>query len=298
VSIHATIYGDHFGIRGKPFSLLPDPDFIFWSKNHRRAYSMLEYGLVSFAPIIVITGEVGAGKTTLIQHLLRSAPCEFDIGMIANAHGRRGALLHWVLTAFGQAVGERVAYVRLFSQFQEFLAARAERGHRCVLIVDEAQNLSMPMLEELRCFSNLNGADSERLQIVLVGQPELRETIDRPKLLQFAQRVAADFHLAGMSRDAVHDYITHRLGVVGARREIFTPAACDKIYEASGGLPRVINQICDYALVNAFADDVGVVDDDLIEQVAADRGLRWHAGQKTGPLLSIASRAEARAKRS
>lgn len=271
------IYADHFGLEGSPFSLLPNSDFIFWSANHKRAYSMLEYGLASFAPISLITGEVGAGKTTLIYHLLRSAPCNIDVGMISNANARRGNLLHWVLSAFGLPIGERVAHVRLFTQFEAFLAAHAAKSRRCVLVVDEAQNLSPAMLEELRCLSNLNGDSGERLQIVLVGQPELRATIDRPKLLQFAQRVSADFHLAGMPRDAVHAYIAHRLAIAGAQNEIFTAAACDRVAETSRGLPRIINQVCDYALVHAFAEDLARVDDKLVDQVTADRSLRWHA---------------------
>lgn len=276
----STIYAAHFGLEGKPFSLLPDPHFIFWSKNHLRAYSMLEYGLVSFAPIILITGEVGGGKTTLIQHLLRAVSGEIDIGMIANAHGRSGAMLNWALAAFGQPLGERMSQVRLFSQFEAFLAARWAQRCRCVLVVDEAQNLSATMLEELRCLSNLNGGDSERLQIVLVGQPELRAMIGQPKLLQFSQRVAADFHLAGMPREAVRDYIVHRLRVAGARREIFVPGACDLVFEASRGLPRVINQICDYALVHAFAEGRDTVGEEVVAEVTADRRLRWHAASE------------------
>lgn len=276
LSCRSTIYAAHFGLEGKPFSLLPDPHFIYWSKNHLRAYSMLEYGLVSFAPIILITGEVGAGKTTLIQHLLRSVSCEIDIGVIANAHGRSGAAINWVLTAFGQPLGERVSQVQHFAQFEGFLAARWAERRRCVLVVDEAQNLSPTMLEELRCLSNLNGGDSERLQIVLVGQPELRTTIGRPKLLQFAQRVAADFHLAGMPRDAVRDYVVHRLRVAGARREIFQPGTYDMIFEASSGLPRIINQICDYALVHAFAEGRDTVGEAVVAEVTAERRQRWH----------------------
>jgi type II secretory pathway predicted ATPase ExeA len=278
----SSIYTDHFGLSCKPFSLLPDPNFIFWSKGHKRAYSMLEYGLQNFAPIILITGEVGAGKTTLIHHLLRSASHDLVIGLISNAHGRSGRLLHWALSSLGQPVGGRATYVRTFRLFEDFLRAQASVGRHTVLIIDEAQNLSEAMIEELRCFSNLNGAQSELLQIILIGQPELRHTIAQPRLLQFSQRVASDFHLRGMSREGVHAYIAHRLKVAGAAHEIFTPKACDVIFEASDGLPRVVNQLCDTALVYAFADDFAIVDAELANQVRTAREARWQCGRTAG----------------
>lgn len=267
------IYSSHFGLRGRPFSLLPDPDYLFWSPGHTRAYSMLEYGLATFAPITVITGEVGAGKTTLIRHLLRAAPQELTIGLISNAHGERGKLLHWVLAALGQDFVDRAPYVKRFSQFHAFLRAERDAGRHTVLIFDEAQNLSEKMLEELRCFSNMNGESDELLQIVLVGQPELSRIVGRARMVQFAQRVAARFHLAAMPRADVADYIAHRLSVAGAACEIFTPDACDMIHAASRGVPRVINQLCDYALVYAFAEEMSVVDADLVRQVVAERKL-------------------------
>jgi len=268
------IYSEYFGLRGRPFSLLPDPDFLFWSAIHTRAYAMLEYGLATFAPITVITGEIGAGKTTLIRHLLRAAPQDLRIGLISNAHSRRGALLDWVLSSLGQDVGNRVSYVKRFSLFEAFLRSQQAEGRHTVLILDEAQNLSEQMLEELRCFSNMNGDSNELLQLVLVGQPELNQIIERKKMVQFAQRVSAQFHLSGMPCDAVRDYIAHRLSIAGANREIFTPAACELVYSASRGLPRVINQICDYALVYAFADNLRVVDAGLVRQVVQDKKIQ------------------------
>ena len=272
------IYNDHFGLAERPFTLLPDPDFLYWSEAHTRAYAMLEYGMLTHAPITVITGEIGAGKTTLLRHLLRTLPEEFTVGLISNAQGNRGELLHWVLMALGVPTEARASYVQLFAQFQDFLIEEYASGRRTMLIFDEAQNLSLETLEELRMFSNINADKDELIQLVLVGQPELRELIAQTRLVQFAQRVAAEYHLPAMPAPAVAAYIAHRLGVAGATREIFTPAACECVHLASRGVPRLVNQICDYALVYAFTDGLDVVDAGVIEQVVTDR--RTHGNLK------------------
>jgi type II secretory pathway predicted ATPase ExeA len=269
-----TIYNERFGLCERPFTLLPDPDFLFWSENHSRAYAMLEYGMLTHSPITVITGEIGAGKTTLIRYLLRSLPEDFTVGLISNAQGNRGELLHWVLMALGAPAPTDATYVQLFAQFQNYLIEEYAAGRRTMLIFDEAQNLSIETLEELRMFSNINADKDELIQLVLVGQPELRDMIRQPRLEQFAQRVAADYHLPAMSADAVAAYINHRLGVAGAEREIFTPAACECVHLATRGVPRLVNQICDYALVYAFTDGLDRVDAGVIEQVVSDRQMR------------------------
>jgi type II secretory pathway predicted ATPase ExeA len=249
---------------------VPDPDFLFWSNAHARAYAMLEYGLATSAPIIVITGEIGAGKTTLVRHLLRTSLGP-RIGLISNARKGRGQLLQWVMRSLGQSSDSPASYVRRFSQFEALLRREAEAGGRTLLVFDEAQNLSEAMLDELRCFSNLNDRHEELLQLVLVGQPELSQVLARPRMLQFAQRVSARHHLSGMPRDAVRDYITHRLATAGAVSNIFTPMASELVAAVSDGLPRVINQICDYALVYAYAEGVGEVSADLVHRVVVER---------------------------
>jgi general secretion pathway protein A len=266
-----TIYTAHFGLTERPFTLLPDPDFLYWSDAHARAYAMLEYGMLTHAPITVITGEIGAGKTTLLRQLLRNLPEEFTVGLISNAQGNRGELLHWVLMALGVTTDMNASYVQLFAQFQDFLIEEYASGRRTMLIFDEAQNLSVETLEELRMFSNINADKDELIQLVLVGQPELRDLIAQPRLVQFAQRVAAEFHLPGMSREGVRAYIEHRLAVAGATRQIFTPAACECVHLASRGIPRLVNQICDYALVYAYTDGLDLIDASVIEQVVTDR---------------------------
>lgn len=264
------IYTAHFGLRERPFSLVPDPDFLYWSLPHRRAFAMLEYGLVSRAPVTLITGEIGAGKTTLLHQLLRALGPEVRVGLIANAHGDRGELLRWVLHALAQPVPPGASYVDLFGLFQTFLIAEYAAGRRVVLIFDEAQNLSRESLEELRMFTNINSGKDELLQLILVGQPELRDTIRRPDLVQFAQRVTSNFHLPAMDAPTVRGYVQHRLSVAGADRPIFTEAALDRIHAATRGVPRLVNQLCDMAMVYAFARQEDMIDIATIDQVIED----------------------------
>lgn len=265
-----TIYTDHFGLKERPFTLVPDPEFLFWSDPHKRAFSMLEYGLMIRSPITLVTGEVGAGKTTLLHHLLRSVEEDLHIGLIANAHGDRGELLHWVLLSLDQAVDPADGYVKLFNQLQSFLIDEYAQGRRVVLIFDEAQNLSLESLEELRMFTNINSNKDELLQLVLVGQPELRRTVRHPSLHQFAQRVASSVHLPAMDAQMVQSYINHRLQVAGATRTIFTGTAAGLVYEVTGGVPRLINQLCDLAMVYAYTRDLITVQKLTVQQVLDD----------------------------
>ena len=264
------LYTAHFGLTMRPFSLVPDPDFLFWSPAHTRAFTMLEYGILTRAPITLITGEVGAGKTTLLHYLLRSVGPDVRIGLVANAHGDRGELLRWVLLALSQPTEPNANYVDMFGQFQSYLISEYAAGRRVVLIFDEAQNLSRESLEELRMFTNINSGKDELLQLVLVGQPELRDIIHRPDLTQFAQRVAASFHLSAMDLRGVRDYIQHRLMLAGAQYKIFSPSAMDAIHDATRGVPRLVNQLCDLALVYTFTKDQHRVQRLTVQQVLDD----------------------------
>jgi general secretion pathway protein A len=264
------IYNAHFGLSERPFSLLPDPDFLFWSVQHKSAFAMLEYGILTRAPITLITGEVGAGKTTVLQQLLRSVGPELRIALISNAHGDRGELLRWVLMALGESAPRDAGYVDLFAQLQAFLIAEYAAGRRVVLIFDEAQNLSRESLEELRMFTNINSGKDELLQLVLVGQPELRTMILRPDLTQFAQRVASSFHLFAMNVSTVRDYIGHRLTVAGASPDIFSPLAIKEVHRATGGVPRLVNQLCDLSMVYAYSKGQKRVLWKTVQQVLSD----------------------------
>jgi general secretion pathway protein A len=264
------IYAEHFGLRDRAFSLLPDPEYLYWSPVHARAYAVLEYGLLTHAPITLVTGEIGIGKTTLVRHLLRNVPEDFVVGLISNSQGNREQLLHWILLALDQTADSNSSYVQLFNQFQNFLVSTYAAGRRTVLIFDEAQNLPIETLEVLRMLSNINADKDELLQMILIGQPQLREKINRPELEQFSQRIASDFHLPAMTAEGVDEYIQYRLTVAGAQREIFTPEARRSVFLHSRGIPRLINRVCETALVYAFSDNLAVVDAAMIAKVAAD----------------------------
>lgn len=243
------LYTDHFNFTERPFSLLPDPDFLFWSKAHVRAFSILEYGLVTHAPLTVVTGEVGTGKTTLVQALLKHIGDDITIGLISNAQGGRGDLLRWVLSALDITPDPSDDYVALFEQFLNYVISEYAAGRYVVLIIDEAQNLTHEALEELRMLTNINSNKDEILQLILLGQPELRLRITDPELRQFAQRVTATYHLDPMDLGTTRQYIRHRLMHVGGSGQEISPQAIRLIFETAQGIPRMINKICDLALV-------------------------------------------------
>jgi len=272
------LYTAHFGLTERPFSLVPDPSFLFWSDTHARAFSMLEYGILTRAPITLITGEVGTGKTTLIHQLMAQHRDDVTIGLVANAHGDRAELLRWVLLSLGLPVDVDQHYVDMYGQFQAHLVAEYAAGRRVVLIFDEAQNLTRDVLEELRMFTNINAGKDELLQLIIVGQPELRDVVMRPDLRQFAQRVAASFHLPEMGSDGVAEYIAHRLRLAGRTDPIFDDGAVAAIYEATRGIPRLINQLCDLALVYSFTMERQDVDRVIIKQILQD-GVFFGGGQ-------------------
>lgn len=263
-------FAQHFGLSERPFTLLPDPDFLYWSAAHKRAYAVLEYGIMSRAPITIITGEVGAGKTTLLQKLLQNFDDNTVVGLISNAQGNRGELLQWVLNALDVPGDFNAPYVNTFQLLQDFLIEKYATGQRAVLVIDEAQNLSIEGLEELRMLTNINSNKDELLQLILMGQPELRDMVKRPELRQFAQRVSASFHLPALNAEATTDYIRHRLCHAGGTGAEFEDGAIARIYETSGGVPRLINKLADFAMVYAVTSDKVVVDRGIVDEVLAD----------------------------
>ena len=264
------LYMEFFGFSERPFTLLPDPDFLFWSRAHRRAFSVLEYGVITRAPITVVTGEVGVGKTTLIQKLLQSLDDDVTLGLISNAQGGRGELLQWVLNALGVETDLTSAYVTLFQQLQDYVIEEYAEARRVILLIDEAQNLSVEGLEELRMLTNINSNKDELLQLILVGQPELRQLIMRPELRQFAQRVTATYHIPSLDLAAVTGYVQHRLVHVGGTGSEFTTEALELVHTHSQGIPRLVNKLCDFAMVYAATEERRVVDAAIIEEVLED----------------------------
>lgn len=263
-------YLDSFGFSERPFTLVPDPSFIYWSDQHRRAYSVLEFGILSRAPITLVTGAVGCGKTTLLRQMLKQIEQDTIIGLISNAQGGRGDLIQWVLHALGVAFQPNDGYVSHFQLLQQFLIETYASGKRVILIFDEAQNLSTDSLEELRMLTNINSNKDELVQLVLVGQEELRELIKKPSLRQLAQRIAASFHLRPLSKSATGAFIVHRLRVVGGTGREIDETACNIIYDVTRGVPRLINQICDMALLYAWSAESSVVDEKVIKAVIDD----------------------------
>lgn len=264
------IYNGHFGFTERPFTLVPDPEFLYWSKSHRLAFTMLEYGILTRSPITVITGEIGAGKTTLLQHLLNTLAEDVVVGLISNAQGDRGELLQWVLYALSVEFDPKSSYVMLFQRLQEYLLEVYSDGKRVILIIDEAQNLTVDTLEELRMLTNINSNKDELVQLVLVGQPELRDLVARPELKQFVQRVGSSFHLTAMNRENVAEYISHRITVAGGSAGTFTPEAAELVHKVTGGVPRLVNQLCDLSLVYAFSADKQTVEVETIQSVLND----------------------------
>jgi len=264
------MYEAFFSLSAKPFSLLPDADFLFMSKRHRAALSLLEYGMMNQAGFIVISGEVGMGKTTVIRRYLHECGPDVTVGIITNSSKGFGKLLSWIAMAF--EIDHRGRdYVKLYDRFVEFLLEQYAAGKRAVLIIDEAQNLKADTLEDLRMLSNVNNEKDQLLQIVLVGQPEMLTTLKKPELRQFVQRISAHCNLDLLDVAETSQYIRHRLAVVGGDPSIFSDQACLMIHSFTGGVPRLINLLCEMALVYAFSEEALVIGEDLIIDVVNDR---------------------------
>jgi len=264
------MYQAHYGLSEKPFSIQPDPDFLYFGLRHSLAYTMLEYGIQNRAGFTVICGDIGCGKTTLIRHLLNGLGSDLTVGLVYNTHREIGDLLEWIMLAFGQPY-ENLSVVARYDAFQRFLISEYGAGRRTVLIVDEAQNLSPSSLESLRMLSNINADKDQLLQVILVGQPQLKDLLRLPELHQFAQRVAVDFFIPPLESKEVVSYIQHRLGVAGRTEPLFSEEALVRIAEATRGVPRSINILCDMALVYGFASDAQVIGLPIIEDILRDR---------------------------
>ncbi len=264
------MYESFYGLKTKPFSMLPDPDFLYPGKKHQMALTMLEYSLMNQAGFCVISGETGAGKTTLLRKLLTNIDDDITVGMITNTHQSFGELLDWILSAYG--IHEKgLSKVDMHQRFVDFLLEQYANNKTTLLIIDEAQNMSVAVLEELRMLSNLNSEKDQVLQVILAGQPGLQETLRNPALTQFAQRIAVDYRLDTLNVDEACGYIQHRLVTAGATEDVFTPEACRLIHAYSGGIPRLMNLLCDTALVYGFADQAKTVGAEIVNEMVKER---------------------------
>jgi general secretion pathway protein A len=264
------MYEKFYGFRGKPFSLLPDPEFLYPSKKHKMALTLLEYGLMNQASFSVITGDIGTGKTTLIRQLLNQMERDMVVGLITNTHPSFGELLQWILMAFNLECSSKDK-VEMYKTFMDFLIKQYAANRRTILIIDEAQNMGPQALEELRMLSNVNSEKDQVLQVILAGQPGLRDNLRDPRLEQFAQRVAVDYNLEPLSLEETREYIRHRLNIAGGTPDTFDDEACEAVFRYSGGIPRLTNLLCDTALVYGYAEQTPRISARLVEDVARDK---------------------------
>src|SRR6188472_1247147 len=261
------MYERFYQLRERPFALSPDPEYLYPSRVHQEALSYLRYGLESQAGFVVITGEIGSGKTTLLQTLLRSLDSETTVGRIVNTMLEPRELLETILIDFGLDPAGKSKPL-LLRDLSQYLVDQRLAGRLVLLVIDEAQNLGLPSLEELRMLSNLETEKSKLLQIVLVGQPNLRDKLATPELEQLRQRITVSYHLAPLDEDETTNYINYRLrrASVGAPLE-FPPEATSLIHARSRGVPRIVNIICDAALVFGYAEERREIDRGLIVDV-------------------------------
>lgn len=286
------MYTNFFGLNEKPFAITPDPRYLFMSERHGEGLAHLVYGVTESGGFIQLTGEVGTGKTTLVRTLLGQMPSEVDVALILNPQLTALEFLSAICEELGIALPEdKNSSKALVDALNTHLLKSHARGRRTILLVDEAQNLSVGVLEQLRLLTNLETAKQKLLQIVLIAQPELRDLLAQPNLRQLAQRITGRYHLEPLTRDEAARYIDHRLKVAGGLGEVFDQGAKREVYRLSRGIPRLVNVICDRALLGAYSLELRKVNRKIVRRAAAEvagrmpapRFLKWVA-----PSLAVA----------
>jgi general secretion pathway protein A len=276
------MYERFYNLRERPFALSPDPEYLYLSRVHREALDAIRYGIESRAGFIVVTGDIGAGKTTLLQTLLRQLDERTVVARIVNTTLEPRELLETILLDFGLATTER-SKPALLRELGQFLVQQRAQGRRPLLVIDEGQNLGSESLEEVRLLSNFETEKSKLLQILVAGQPNLRDTLAEPGLEQFRQRVAVNYHLKALDAPDTAAYINYRLEHAALGEPLRFPAeAADLVHKYSGGVPRIINVICDAALVFGYAEERRTIDQWLVQEVVAEL-------EATGVLLQPAA---------
>jgi general secretion pathway protein A len=265
------VYEEFYGFAEKPFQIVPNPDYLYFTPKHKNALSCLEYGLNDNVGFILLTGEIGSGKTTLIRYLLNNIDAGIVPSVIFNTNVTAEEFFIFVMQSFDlkYSLKDKAKNLELL---YKFMLEQYVEGNQVLLIIDEAQNLSDSTLEEIRMLSNFQSEDRLLLQIILVGQPELRARFKNPSLAQFRQRIAVNYHLQALTQKETKVYITFRMKKAGGRVNIFTADAMDLIYRASRGIPRTINLLCDSALVYGFAEEVTEIDTQIVNLVIKELG--------------------------
>ncbi len=288
------MYLSFFGLSEKPFAITPDPRYLYLSERHAEALAHLLYGINESGGFIQLTGEVGTGKTTVVRTLLSRVPHHADVAVILNPRVTPVEFLLTICEELGIPIADadRDSVKQMVDALNRRLLSAHAEGRRIIVIVDEAQNLSPEVLEQVRLLTNLETPTQKLLQIILIGQPELRELLDRTELRQLAQRITGRYHLEPLSREETSGYVRHRLRVAGASAEIFTPSALAEVHRLSGGIPRVINVTCDRALLGAYTQETRKITAALVRSAAGEvygrRYMPWWLGWIVGT-LGIAS---------
>jgi general secretion pathway protein A len=265
------MYLSHFNLGERPFSIAPDPRFLFMSSRHREALAHLLYGLDDGGGFVQLTGEVGTGKTTVCRCLLEQVPDNVDVALVLNPKVTAEELIATICDELGIDYPEQIHSIKTLTDLlNAHLLDAYARGRRVVLIIDEAQNLSAEVLEQVRLLTNLETSTQKLLEIILIGQPELRDLLQREDMRQLAQRVTARYHLEPISRGETGDYIRHRLQVCGTSHAIFTRRAICAIHRLSGGVPRLINILCDRAMLGAYVEGKSQVDHKIVKKAARE----------------------------
>ena len=264
------MYEQFFGLKEKPFNITSDPSFLFFSRKHKEAFSHLIYGITERKGFLEITGEIGTGKTTRCKALLCALDSTTKTALILNPDLNKTQLLKAILQDFGIDPKKGLSTSPL-DKLNNFLIAQLAQGNNVVLIIDEAQNLKSSILETIRLLSNLETEKEKLLQIVLVGQPELRQRLKSPELEQLRQRISVRYHITALEEDEIEIYIKHRLSIAGSHDAVvFEKDAISQIYSYSQGVPRVINITCDKALLAAFAEETKVITRELVVRCIRD----------------------------
>lgn len=270
------MYESFFNLTQKPFDLLPDPDFLFMSSSHKKVLSYLDYGIRERVGFILLTGEVGSGKTTIIRNLIKKNLADVVLSKVFNTRVDSEQLIAMINDDFGLPVINKDK-ITLLRDLNTFLIDQFVKGSKPVLIIDEAQNLNHDLLEEIRMLSNLETDNAKLLQIILVGQPELRKTLASASLVQLRQRISINCHIQPLSRLEIELYILHRLEKAGDRKAVsFSNDTIDIIFTYSRGIPRLINILCDFIMLAAFAEETRTIDVALVQDIIGDLDFECH----------------------